>query len=166
MGAHTPTHFSLLNNSGMSNLSRCFMGFWWVSTPCIKPMIDSQTQLITEIASIPTVSSGNFIHDDNNFELNLNVRKYSSDFTKKSSYIWRSNDQVGSMTESNSEIKFRSYSPDGKILLIGRSTGEKDRFIEVWLNGGSCFSFSINVTSLHGDFLTDGKDRLTVHFRN
>lgn len=118
-------------------------------------MADRQSQLITEIASIPTVSSGNFIHNDDDYELNLNIRKYSGDFTKKSNYIWQSN---GQMCESNSEIKFRSYSPDGKFLLIGRSSGEKDRFVEVWSSCGRCYASTINVTNLHGDFLTDGRN--------
>lgn len=113
----------------------------------------AQSQLITEISSIPTVSSGIFTGFSDDFELNLNVRKYSGDFTKKSSYNWRPN---GQLTESNSEIKFRSYSPDGKVLLIARTSGEKDRFIEIWLEGGLRYATSINVNKLHGDFLTDG----------
>ena len=121
-------------------------------------MPNSQSQLITEIASIPTVSSGLFLQNEDNFELNLNIRKYSGDFTKKSNYIWRSNDQTAYLSESNAELKFRSYSPDGEVLLIGRSSGEKDRFIEVWLNGGCRYSSSIDASTIHGDFLTDGNN--------
>lgn len=118
-------------------------------------MTDYQSLLISEIASIPIVSSGNFMPFNDDFELNLNIRKYSGDLTKKSSYVWRSGKE-SSLTESNPEIKFRSYSPDGEILLIGKCLDETSRFIEVWLDGGCRYSTSINVSNIHGDFLSDG----------
>ena len=162
MGAHTPTHFPLLSNSGMSTLSRCFIWIFESYTPCNDhKMNDRQSQLITEISSIPTVSSGFLMQNETDFELSLNIRKYSGDCTKKSSYIWRSNEPSSPLTECNSEIKFRSYSPDGNILLIARSYGEKDQFIEIWVDGGYRYVSSINVTKLHGDFLTDGMNPIS-----
>ena len=150
IGAHTPTHFSFLRRAGMSTLSRRSIKLTPVN------MID--TQLLTEIASIPTVSSGNLL-SDGSFELNLNIRKYSGDLTKKSNYLWKSSGS-GPLSEINSEIKFRSFSPDGNYLLIGRSFcgSEKEKyfFLEVWGDMGNRFLSSINVSKIHGDFCTDG----------
>ena len=62
-----------------------------------------------------------------------------------------------SLVESNGEIKFQSLSPDAKTLLICRSSGEKERFIEIWrVAEGQEFVASINVADIHGDFCTDG----------
>ena len=116
--------------------------------------------VITEIAAIPTISSGNFLDNSGeNIELNLNIRKYCGNLTKKSNYLWRSGAAASlSLVESNDEIKFRSLSPDAKTLLIFRSSGEKERFIEIWRTAeGQEFVTSINVSNIHGDFCTDGK---------
>lgn len=125
-------------------------------------------QLLTDIAAIPTVSSGALLSSEA-FELNLTVRKYSGDLTKKTSYIWKSCEK-GPLIEVTSEVKFRSFSPDGQTLLIGKSSGEKDRYIEIWTDGGNRFVSSINVANIHGDFCSDGKTKmwfvLTVSFYN
>jgi hypothetical protein len=112
--------------------------------------------LVSEIAAIPTISSGNFTDNSGkNFDLNFNIRKYCGDVSKKTSYLWRSD---GPLIETNGEIKFKSLSPDSQTLLVGKSSGEKDRFIEIWKDGGKYFSSLINVSSVHGDFCTDGKN--------
>lgn len=113
------------------------------------------TQLVSEISAIPTISSGNLFSDDKTFELNLNIRKYSGDFTKKTNYLWRSS----ALIETSPEVKFRCFSPDGEALLIGRNSGDKDRFIEIWKDKGNCFISSINVSSIHGNFCTDGRQQ-------
>lgn len=110
--------------------------------------------LITEIASIPTISEGYFIDNSGeNVEINLNIRKYCGEVSKKSNYLWRSG---GSLIETNAEIKYRSLSPDAKTLLIFKCSGEKERFIEIWNEGGQQFVTSINVATIHGDFFHDG----------
>lgn len=112
------------------------------------------SSLITEISAIPTISSGNFVDNSGeNIEINLNIRKYCGSVSKKANYIWRCG---GSLVEGNGEVKFRSLSPDAKTLLIGRFSGEKDIFIEIWTAGGHQFVTSINVSTIHGDFCTDG----------
>ena len=120
------------------------------------------SSVITELAAIPTISSGIFVDNSGiNLEINLNIRKYCGSVSKKSNYLWR---PESSLVETNGEIKFKSLSPDAKNLLIGRSSGEKDRFIEIWAAGGQQFVTSINVTTVHGDFCTDGneKQNLTI----
>lgn len=113
------------------------------------------SSLITEIAAIPIISSGTFTDNfGEKIQLYLNVRKYCGDISKKSNYLWRSD---GPLTETNGEIKFRSLSPNSRTLLVGRSSGEKDVVIEIWEEGGQRFSSLITVSSIHGDFCTDGK---------
>ncbi len=119
------------------------------------------TQLVSEISAIPTISSGNLL-SDKTFELNLNIRKYSGELSKKSYYLWRS----PALIETSSEIKFRSFSPGGETLLIGRNSGDKDCFIEIWKDKGSCFISSINVSNIHGNFCTDGKQRNRIYVIN
>lgn len=42
------------------------------------------SNIITEIAAIPTISSGNFLDNSGeNVELNLNIRKYCGNLSKK-----------------------------------------------------------------------------------
>lgn len=112
------------------------------------------SQLVTEIAAIPSISGGRFTSNKtDSIELNLTIRKYSGDVTKKASYLWRGS---GPVIDSNTDVKFQSLSPDGSILLIGRSSGEKDRSIEIWSNGGCSFVTSINVKDVIEDFCCDG----------
>lgn len=126
-------------------------------------MIDCK--LITEISAIPTVSGGTLFRDTS-FELNLNIRKYLGDLTKKANYLWKSSG-CGPLVETNSEIKFRSFSPDGISVLIGRSSGEKDRFLELWVDEGKRFLSALNVSSIHGDFCIDGnKMKLNLCFND
>lgn len=124
-------------------------------------LVVEMTSLISEIAAIPTISSGTLLDNSGeNFELTLSIRKYCGSIAKKSNYLWKSN---GSLAESNSEIKFRSLSPNAEILLIGKSSGEKERFIEVWNENGNQFVTSINVSSIHDDFCTDGTREDTIY---
>lgn len=110
---------------------------------------------ISGIAAIPTINNGFFINESaNNFELSVTVKKYHGKITKKTSYSWREN---GLLSEVSPDIKFRSLSPDGRILLVGKSSGEKERYIEIWTQSGCVFLNPIDVSDIHGDFCIDGK---------
>jgi hypothetical protein len=115
------------------------------------------SNLVTEIAAIPTISDGYFVdNSDENVELNLSIRKYCGTVSKKSNYLWRSGTGGGSLLETSGNIKFRSLSPDAKTLLIFRSCSEKEHFIEIWIAGGQQFVTSIDVAAIHGELCTDG----------
>ena len=114
--------------------------------------------LVCGIASIPTVSSGMFLNNHGEFELNLNIRKYYGDMTKKSNYLWRSDCKSSGLIDACPDVKFRSISPDGAICLIGRGDKSSKLYLEIWKNDSSFqFSTCVNVSSLHGDYCTDGK---------
>lgn len=125
-------------------------------------MIDES--VLTDIAAIPVISSGMFVRSENEnfeFELNLAINKFQGELTKTSNYLWKSNNEAGSMgmNEIGSEIKFRSFSPDGSIFLVGifnSNSNEMKNFIEVWADWGTRFSSCINLTNVHGDFCIDG----------
>lgn len=117
-------------------------------------------EIVSTIAAIPTISSGYFLGKEEEFELNLSIRKYCGNVTTKSSYLWRTGGS-DSLTEMNPNVKFRSLSPDGSLCLIGRTepsegNGGKSskHFIEVW--SGNSYKKSISLNMIHSDFCTDG----------
>ena len=128
-------------------------------------------EYIADIAAIPVISSGMFVkfkfqssenenNFDLNFDLNLSINKFQGELTKTSNYLWKSHGATGLM-EIRSEIKFRSFSPDGSIYLVGicnfnSSTNCNSNQIEVWVDGGSRFLSCINLSNVHGDFCIDG----------
>jgi hypothetical protein len=152
MGAQIPTHLSSWSRAGISKRSRNFM-FELFSNPGQM----TTDEVISEIASIPTVSSGIFLNNEGSCELTLNIRKYYGKMTKKSNYLWRSESKSNHLIEVNSDIKFRSISPDSSIFLIGRAEKDSKCFLEIWKNNSSFqFLSCIDLSSFHGDFCTDG----------
>ena len=114
-------------------------------------------EIISKIAAIPTVSGGFFIDESaEKFELLLTVKKYSDKITKKTTYSWC---EGGALTERSADVKFRSLSPNGTYLLVGKSSGEKERYIEIWSKYGAVFSKAIDVSSVHGEFCIDGTNK-------
>ena len=141
----------------MSTRSRCFMTSI-LNTP-VKRMFDDT--VLTDIAAIPVISSGMFVRRDCencDFELCLAINKFQGEVTKTSNYLWKWNNAGGplGMNEIGSETKFRSFSPDGSICLVGISDSSSNNFIEVWVDRGTRFSACINLSKVHGDFCVDG----------
>lgn len=119
-------------------------------------------QMMTDLASIPTVISGQFLADECGVEVVLSVRKYSRDTTAKATLVWQSGG-AESLVETVPEIKFSCMSPDGRVRLVGRgekANGDKTakHVIEVWREGVYTASVAASVagTRLHGDFCMDG----------
>lgn len=122
--------------------------------------MQAASQLFAQIAAIPTVVSGQFTNSCNEFELSLTVKKYGENFAKKSTCLLTSK-YSSSVVEQTADIKFRSFSPDGSVLLIGRvekksQNDQKSQIsIEIWKD--SCFLMSFSLEDLHGEFCLDGK---------
>ena len=114
-------------------------------------------QVFAEIASVPTVFSGQFTSSCDDFELSSAFKNYGENFSKKSTYLLTSK-HSSSFVEQVADIKFRSFSPDGSLLLIGRVEKKSDQkaqiSIEIWEYG--CLLKSIAVDDLHGEFCLDG----------
>lgn len=141
-------------------------------TPRLMIMLDES--ILTDIAAIPIISSGMFIRSEgresDKFELNLTINKFQGELTKTSNYLWRSDsgeESTMSMVEIGSEIKFRSFSPDGSIYLVGLGKDSNDfkNCIEVWVDGGTRFLSCVNLSNVHGDFCIDGKLKILCNLK-
>lgn len=122
--------------------------------------MQTASKVFSDIASIPTVFSGQFTNNScDDFEFSCTIRKYEGALAKKSTCLLASR-HVNSVIEQASDIKFRTFSPDGALLLVGRSekkpTGDSKPqiSIEIWKN--SSFKSSVLVSDIHGDFCLDG----------
>lgn len=121
--------------------------------------MDKAEKVFTELAAIPTLASGQFTGKDEEFELLLSIRNYRNDSAKKPSYVVHSQSQHHLVEQSN-DVKFRSYSPDGKFLIIGKSEKKNSDLkptasIEIWQDGTVLVN-TVGLTQIHGDFCLDG----------
>lgn len=115
-------------------------------------------QLVAEVASIPTITSGSFLIGGAGaaFEVNLAVKKYSGEVTAKGAVTWKPGDAMN-VYEASADVKFKVLSRSGRHFVLGREVrgvgaqAAPKRVVEVWRDG-RYGGVVLDVSKVHKDF--------------